>query len=478
MLVRRRQFVHLLGSSGLLLSCGDTTTPSPVAPDDSNEPWWLRGNFAPVDEFEALELAVEGELPTALNGLYLRNGPNPLSGESAHWFIGDGMVHGLRLDNGKASWYRARYVQTAVLGSAGEETEAVGPPGLTEHEANTSLVAHAGKIFCLEEIGLPYQISGEDLSTVGAYDFDGQLATAMTAHPKIDPISGEMLFFGYGVIDKSVTYHRVDAAGALVQSETIPLPAAVMMHDFQVTDTHVVMMDLPILFDIGLAIEGASLPFRWAPENGARLGVMPRSGTAEDVAWFDIDPCYIFHTFNAFNDPGDANVIHLDAIHYSDMWVEGATDFTSEGALWRYSIDLANAKVSTTQRDDQMLEFPRIDPRRQGHPHRYGYGMNIAIDADGQPNGGSALVKYDFDNDTSSKYELAEHLRSDEPLFVPASEDAAEDEGWLLAFELDRTTDTSSLIVLDASDPASGPIARVRLPRRVPHGFHGLWVPA
>ena len=483
MSIRRRELFHLLGAGGLWWSgcAGDDTLPEAgptgaTEPDESNKPWWLRGNFAPVDESEAFDLEVVGTLPPELDGIYVRNGPNPLSGDSGHWFLGDGMVHGVRLEGGKASWYRARFVQTDALGAA--EDGAIGPPGLTDHQANTALVHHADKLLCLEEVGLPYRIDTADLSTIGAFDFGGKLAGPMTAHPKIDPVTGELFFFGYELLNSAVHYHRVDARGVLVQSEIIELPAPVMMHDFQITETHVVFMDLPILFDLELAIDGASLPFRWDEQNGARIGVMPRTGSADEIAWFDIDPCFVFHTFNAHHDPEAPGRIHLDAIRYSDMWAAGPDDFSGKGAPWRFTMDLSRGDVSNTQIDDRAIEFPRIDPRLQGRAHRYGYGVLIASDDEGMPNGGSEIVKYDFNDGSAVSHQLDSTLRSDEPSFVPASDDAAEDEGWLMSFVYDRTTDRSRLLVLDASNPKSAPVAEVKLPSRVPHGFHGLRVPS
>ena len=209
MRLQRRQFLHLGG--GALASwaagCasdepqqqpGPNSQPDPDPDPDPNQPWWLSGNFAPVDESEAMGLEVIGSIPSQLSGLFARNGPNPFFADSGHWFLGDGMVHGLRLGGGEAGWYRARYVQTPVLGV--EPMESVGPPDLIKHQANTSLVHHADRLMALLEVGLPYEVSTADLSTVGVHDFGGLLEGAMTAHPKVDPVTGELVFFGYSVL--------------------------------------------------------------------------------------------------------------------------------------------------------------------------------------------------------------------------------------------------------------------------------------
>lgn len=490
-MLARRRFLHLAGLSGLPLigipwlgGCADpestnpdtTPTPDPL-PDDPNKAWWLRQDFAPIDESEAFELEIVGALPPSLAGLYLRNGPNPLSGDSGHWFLGDGMVHGVRIANGKAPWYRARYIQTEILGQT--DDGGGGPPGLTAHAANTAVLHHADRLLCLEEVGVPYEISPEDLSTLGPFDFGGKLTSAMTAHPKVDPVTGELFFFGYGLLDSSIHYHRADASGALVASETIKLPKGVMMHDFQVTATHAIFLDLPILFDLGTAIDGAAFPFKWAPENGSRIGVMPRAGTAADVVWIDIDTCFVFHTWNAFHDPTNDAIIHLDCVRYDQMWVTGPNDFSQSGTPTRFSIDTAAGKVTQAAFDEQSVEFPRISRARQGLPYRYGYsagGSGVPALGEGSPNVFDRLVKHDRDTGNTASLQLPAGQEADEALFVPDEGAKNEDDGWLLAYVFDHADNRSQLLVADASTMKE--VARVKLPKRVPHGFHGDFVPA
>jgi carotenoid cleavage dioxygenase len=490
-MLSRRRFLTLAGFAGvpllggpLLTACGSdellrpSTTgagPDPL-PDDPNKPWWLRKDYAPVSESEAVDLEVIGALPPTLSGLYVRNGPNPKSGDSAHWFLGDGMVHAVELTTKKALSYRARYVETAVLGTTDDTP---GPPGLTDHQANTSVLWHAGRLLCLEEIGIPYEISPFDLSTKGTFDFAGLLATPMTAHPKIDPATGELLFFGYGILEASLTFHRVDARGALVQSEKIALPKAIMMHDFQITPTHVVFMDLPIVFDLDMAIAGEGFPYRWAPENGARLGVMPRAGGAADVRWIEIDPCYVFHTWNAFHDQDDAGIIHLDAIRYPTMWSHGASDFSTDGRAHRFSIDAAAGKVKLAALDDAFVEMPRINRSFQGKAYRYGYAVGThLLPPPGELSPPNQIVKYDHHTGARQIHQLVSGQEADEALFVPEPGAAAEDDGWLLAYVFDHADNRSELLVLDATDVTGPPVARVKLPHRVPHGFHGEFIPA
>src|SRR5215203_6169762 len=205
-------------------------------------PLHTAGHIAPVaNEIDAVDLPVDGALPPELTGRYLRNGPNPLPGEpSGHWFTGHGMVHGIRLRDGRAEWYRNRWVRTKAL--AGESM--IGPTGRVDHSvgvANTHVIAHAGRTMALVESSFPHVLT-PDLGTVGPFDFDGRLTTAMTAHPKTDPVTGELHFFGYGFAPPFLTYHRLSAAGELVTSAEITVPGPTMMHDFAITHRHAVRL--------------------------------------------------------------------------------------------------------------------------------------------------------------------------------------------------------------------------------------------
>ncbi len=432
-------------------------------------PFHLRGNYAPVEnEVTAFDLPVAGAIPPELTGLYLRNGPNPKSGWSAHWFLGDGMLHGVRLEGGKASWYRNRWVRTKTFTQG---TSFVGPDGSVDRSvgvANTAVVAHARRIFALVETSLPTEVTGE-LATLGPWDFEGRLGTAMTAHPKPCPETGELHFFGYGFAPPFLTYHRADAAGKLVQSEVIPVPGPTMIHDFAITRRRVVFMDLPVVFAPEQLAKGG-FPYRWSDDYGARLGIMPRGGTAADVRWFEVEPCYVFHPLNAF-DEGDAVVV--DVVRYRELWREGADRF-EPARLHRWRLDLAKGEVREEALDDRAVEFPRVDDRRTGLRHRFGYAVASPSNALESP---STLLKYDLAGGKVETHDLGPGCVPGEGVFVPASSRAGEDEGCVLAYVYDPGRDGSELVILDAASFAGAPLARIRLPQRVPFGFHGAWVP-
>jgi len=433
----------------------------------------LLGNFAPVpDELTVTELSVTGSVPPELTGWYLRNGPNPREAASAHWFLGDGMVHGVRLEGGRAAAYRNRWVRTASFTRGARPYDEHGNHDLTAGVANTHVVRHAGRTLALVESSHPYELDcrpGHELDTIGAYDFNGRLHTPMTAHPKTCPTTGDLHFFGYGGLAAPyLTYHRADAAGELTVSRPIDIPAHTMMHDFQLTSAHVVFMDLPVVFDLAKARAGApGMPYTWTPDHGARLGVLRRDDPHGAVRWFEIQPCYVFHTLGAHEEAAGQRLV-LHVIRW-DRLGDGV-DVNGHGSLWRWTIDLAAGSVREEQLDDRSTEFPRIDDRLTGLPHRHGHTSTAK-----GPDGG-AIHRYDLRAGTVTSHLFGSGRTPGEASFVPA-DDTPGGPGWLMAYVHDAATDRSDLVILDADRLADPPVASVHLPRRVPSGFHGNWLP-
>ena len=435
--------------------------------------WHLQGNWAPVkEELTVSDLEVKGEVPKEINGLYIRNGMNPRSGFSDHWFFGNGMLHGFNFEDGKVS-YKNRYVRTPyyekdldIIGSFGD---------LSASPANTHIIKHADKFLALEEAHLPWEVD-ENLETKGAYDFNGKLKGAMTAHPRTCPKTGELLFFSYSVMSEPyLTYYRVNPAGKLIQIEPIELPRAVMMHDWNVTENHVVFMDLPIISDMNLAVETGS-PFGFKPEFGARLGVMPREGSNSDVRWFDIDPCYVFHPLNSYE---DGNKIILHVCRQQEAMVGGFQDIyggeTTVARLWKWTIDLELGSVKEEQIDDAPCDFPRIDDRRIGFKNDYGYFTTLETDVESLTIG-RHLLKYDLVNGKRLTHDLGENVTGGEALFVPRTANSSEDDGWVISLAYEAETDRSKLLIINSQDFESAPVAEIYAPQRVPNGAHGSWV--
>jgi carotenoid cleavage dioxygenase-like enzyme len=384
------------------------------------------------------------------------------------------MIHGVRLREGKAEWYRNRYVQTPFISNP--SVNVLDPSVMMDmksSKANTHVIGHAGKILALEEGHFPYVVDG-DLGTVGATDFGGVLKGSFTAHPKICPVTGELLAFGYSALEPYLRYLRVSASGELVQTENITVGGPTMMHDFNITRNHVIFMDLPAVFNMELAMSG-DMPIRWDDNYPARLGVMPRDGTDAQVTWYDINPCYVFHPMNSYE---EGDTIVLDVARFSHMWRESSMDFPSP-ELWRWTINTVTGKVAEEQIDDQAAEFPRVADSVVGLKHRYGYMMSMSEpgNPDDPMSASGAILKYDRENGGRTEIQFGQGRVGGEPVFVPSANPKSEDDGYLMTYVYDASSDSSSLVIMDAATMDNTPVASIDLPR-IPNGFHGSWVPA
>jgi carotenoid cleavage dioxygenase-like enzyme len=235
------------------------------------------------------------------------------------------------------------------------------------------------------------------------------------------------------------------------------------MHDFALTANHVVFMDLPIVFDVEVAASGkGDMPFRWSDSYGARLGVLRRDDPFGEVRWFEIDPCYVFHVANAHD---TQHGLVLQAVRYPELWRNDG-GFDADGVMWTWTIDLTRGTVSEGQLDDRGVEFPRIDDRLTGLPARYAVSV-----------GKNGWLRHDLETGASVAHNLGIGGPG-EAVFVPAAGPADESNGYYLGYVYDPARDGSDLVILDASDFAADPVARIALPTRVPYGFHGNWIPA
>ena len=337
---------------------------------------------------------------------------------------------------------------------------------LVQGSGNVNVIHHGGRVLALPEIGLPYEM-GLNLETRREYDFAGRLVGSMTAHPKIDGRTGEMVFFGYDFAPPYLRYHRVNTAGELTQTIDIDLPEMVMMHDFGATATRVIFMDLPIVGNFGLVDEGYGMPFSWSDEHQARLGIMDRNATEDSVKWIDIDPCYVFHPLNSYDD-GD-NIV-MDVVRYNKAFTAPQTPEYDKGSqLVRWTIDVNAGEVHSRVLSTIDQEFPRVNPRVECHPHRYGYVLEV-----GGPHGFKDLLKHDLETGETVRHEVGDDCAAGEPVFVPTGE--AEDEGYILSVVYNAATGLSEVRVIDARNFSAPPVAVVQLKTRVPFGFHGNFV--
>jgi carotenoid cleavage dioxygenase len=458
---------------------------------DSDNPF-LNGNFAPWrEEGDAPDLEIDGSLPRELNGALYRIGPNPHFKPRGryHWFDGDGMVHSFVLRDGRAA-YRNRYVRTAgltaemkagkalyggLIDSAPPSSDAPVSEAPFKNAANTNIIGYANRLLALWEAGLPHELNPKTLETVGPYNFCGKLNGPMTAHPKFDPKTGELLFFGYQPFPPFVTYYRADTRGNLLESHPIDAKLPVMMHDFVTTENYAVFFVCPSVFR--LENMGKGLPVLvWEPNHGTDIGVMPRKGgqVGEKVRWFKTDACYIFHFLNAFE---ERDTIAVDACRMNSLDMTGSS-FGAPPIPHRWTLDLKGGTARLAQTDEQPSEFPRIDDRLAGFKHRYGYFAGSSLERQ-IGDGFSMLIKRDYQTGGLEKYApKGRRMMPGEPVFVPRSAAAGEDDGYVLAVWYDPELNRSELIVQAAQNFAGEPVARVKLNHRVPFGFHGNWVPA
>ena len=463
-----------------------------------------RPNEAPISfEADAVRLPVTGELPAELNGTLYRIGPNPQFVQAgAHWFGGDGMLHAFRLESGCAS-YRNRWVRTAhfkaeraagrrLFGSFGQPDEDADAAADVPDEgaANTHIVWHAGRLLVLEEAHRPIEIEPGTLATRGPFDFGGALPEGpFTAHPKTDPATGELLFFGYGAsgpLSAGMTFGTADMDGRITRLDRFDAPFASMVHDFAVTARHVLFPVLPLTASRARAERGLP-PFAWEPQLGSRVGVLRRGGDVADIRWFEGEPGFVFHVMNAWEEQDERGHLRIlaDVMRYDEPPLFPHPDGSPTDPVrsvarlcrWTFDLDRASNRFTQTPLDDLIGEFPRIDERRAGLPYRHGW-YECRLPGDGSGPARDGLAHHDAASGQRTQHWLPPGDRVSEPVFVPRSAEAAEGDGWLLATVYRAAECRSDLAVFDALSLADGPVATVQLAHRVPAGFHGNWLPA
>jgi len=464
------------------------------------ENYFLSGNYAPVsEEHVAEDLTVIGEVPADLEGYFMRIGPNPVfvaNPAAYHIFDGDGMIHQIDFGGGKAT-YRNRFVDTKGLRLEREKgswiwkgmTEtmadmAAGTPppseGMMKDLVNTAMVFHNDTFYGLMEGGTPHEMSLPNMDTIGPDDFDGRLKHPFTAHPKVDAKTGEMMTFGYSPVPPFCSYSVIDAKGELVHTTPITIPKGVMMHDCAITDKHTIFLDLPITFDFTRAMNGESM-LAWEPENGSRFGVIPRMGNDEDVKWFTIDNCMIFHVANAWEE-GDEIVLIAARSNNTDVGnaTENANaddmDMTDQLAqLTEWRLNMVTGAVAERRIDAVNYgEFPRINDNFVGLKTRYTYVAGIDQHQKGTPF--VSEMKYDLETGDIQVHPLGEGCKGGEAIFAPRKNATSEDDGYVILFVRDDINQTSECRIIDAKNFEGEPAARVQIPHRVPFGFHATWV--
>ncbi|TDN61393.1 carotenoid oxygenase family protein [Paraburkholderia sp. BL10I2N1] len=427
---------------------------------------------AVFNEVHLVDLPVTGTIPQDLNGVLVRNGPNPLRGHfNGHdvldWWPEDAMLHGISLQGDRATSYRNRWARTKRWAHVHDPDAS---PMLLDTNPNVNVLYHAGEILALAEGGVPLAITAE-LETLGATRSHPGLANGMTAHPKVDPQTGELMSFRADWKKPYLRYAVTDANGMPSVELDIEMSSPSMMHDMAITATRSIFLDLNVGYDFSMLSRGHRMPLRWRDDHKAKLGIIPRHGG--EVRWFEIAPCFILHVVNAY-DADEATVV-LDAIRYPRylrLHEEGLTfEDPPLGVLWRYVIDLGRGIVTEKQMTDVCIELPRINEGRTGRPYRFLYAAEQPTNTEIR-----GVVRYDFESGSIQRYRVPEGDQNSEPVFVARPLSSAEDDGWLLVCVYRHATDTSDLVILDGQSIEAAPIATVRLPRRIPSGFHGAWL--
>ncbi len=421
-------------------------------------------------------LEVSGTIPAALDGRYLRIGPNPVAPDARgyHWFVGDGMVHAIALKGGQALWYRNRWIRSTEVAAKLGEPAAPGPRHVFD-TVNTNVVAIAGRTFALVEAG-SYPVELSDTLDEQRYNpFDGTLAGSFTAHPHRDPVTGEHHAVAYEANDQEHVRHVVVSDdGKVLREVPIEVEHGPSIHDCAITNRFAIILDLPVTLSMKAVIGGHRFPYRWNPSHKARVGLLPRDGVGGDIIWCDVAPCYVFHTANAYDAP-DGSAI-LDVVAYDTMFDGGYAGPDTLGRLERWTIDPASRRVARRVVDASPQEFPRTDERRLGQPHRFVYTIALPEDGNEQFVGATRLYKHDMETGAREVHEFGADRTPGEFVFVPAAPDAGEDEGWLIGLVIDRAAETTELAILDARDFAGTPVASIHIPHRIPPGFHGNWL--
>jgi len=489
----RRKFLKQTAALGLLHATTSHRFLGKAIAEPTAEAWpaspFLKGNFAPVTEQRTIDgLRVTGTLPKDLEGMFVRNGPNPQFPPKGkyHWFDGDGMLHGVYLAGGKAS-YRNRYIETDGLKRERRAGKALWT-GLAEpidinqlfagrqplkNAANTALVWHDGRLLALWEGDRPYEIRVPDLTTKGIETFENRLRHPFTAHPKIDPVTGEMVFFGYSFFKPFLQHSIVNPEGTLTSTTPIELPQASLMHDFAITERYSIFMDLPQPYSMQSMMSPGSTPPQATLDRPSRFGILPRHGQGEEIRWFTAPPCFVFHTLNAFEE-GDEVVLDAcrmarfpDVLTSDDDQVDPFAVTDDSPRLHRWRFNLTTGETHEERLDDLATDFPRLNDQQLGRRARFGYTATVDM---------TRLVKYDLKSGDRVIHNLGPGRTGGEGVFVARREGQTEDDGWVLTYVYDAGNQQSELVVVDARDFAAPPIARVHVPARIPYGFHGTWI--
>jgi carotenoid cleavage dioxygenase len=444
------------------------------------EHMFLTGIHEPMTEELSLDhLEVSGDIPDALNGTYARIGPNPFNPDPRghHWFVGDGMVHGIRLSSARAEWYHNRYIRAGTLETKGGPTAAEGPRRGARDTVNTNVLKLGGRTLALVESGpFPFELDS-NLDTVQSTDLNGTLTRPFSAHPHEDPISGEWHAITYEPETQDTVWHVcLNKAGEVISERPISVADGPSIHECSLTEDYIIVFDLPVTLSMAALAQGFHFPFRWNARHAARVGLLPRRGTVEEIIWCDVDPCYVFHVANSFQN-ADGSVT-IDCCAYESMFAHGPDGPNGVPCGFeRWHVDPENRRVTRAAIDPSAQEFPRIDERRFGQSYRHAWVVSQPREAVSNFVAENALYHHDLETGEKRRHDFGPGQVGGEFAFVPRAKDADEADGWLMGLVIDASNDSTQLQFFEALDIEKGPVGAVHIPHRIPPGFHGNWIP-
>lgn len=448
---------------------------------------------------------VQGTVPPGLDGTFYRVQLDPqypaMRGDDMP-FNWDGMVTSFRFRDGHVD-FKSRYVRTprfeaeraarrALFGSYRNPfTDDPSASGLSRGLANTNVYWHGGRLLASKEDSLPMELDPDSLDTLGEHDWDGALTSlTATAHPKVDPATGELVFFGYaakGEATPDIAYYEADASGRVIHEAWFESPYPSMIHDFAVTEHFVVFPIIPLVMDIE-RLRGGGAAFAWDPEREIHLGVVPRKGGSDAIRWFTASNRFASHIMNGFD---DGRHVHVDTPvgttsafpFFPDLSGKPFDPAATKAYLSRWTVDTeGGGGIEETRLLDCPGEFPRMDDRFATRPYRFGAMALTDVPGDdrfGPPTGSYRLIAAVApETGKVDVYFPGDRTAPQEPCFVPRSPNAAEGDGYVLVVVGRLEEMRSDLVVLDASDVGAGPVATLALPFRLRYGLHGNWVDA
>lgn len=454
-------------------------------------------------EADIFDLVVEGELPAAIRGTWYRMTPDPqyppMLGDDVY-ISGDGMISSFRFENGHVD-YKSRYVRTerflaeraarrSLFGAYRNPfTDDPAVAGVDRTVANTSPIFHAGRLFAIKEDGLPYEVHPETLETIGRCDWGGALRSqTVSAHCRVDPLTGELLLYGYeasGDGSRDMAYATVGADGVLRDEQWFEAPYAGMVHDFAITTDYLIFPIFPTIVELDRLKAGGP---HWMSDiaQDCWVGVVPRRGDVRDMRWFRRPGGQAFHVINAWNEGGmiqlDLCVSETNSFPFiADVSGDPYDPRRASTMPSRWTIDLTRNGDGIEERVFGSLpgDVPRIDDRLIGRRYRQSWmGMvdpGRAFRPSGPVGAGFNMVgRLDADTGETDAWYGSDEESFQEPQFVPTG--PGEGEGYVLSVIERHDVQLSDVGVFRAGAMAAGPIARIQLPLRLRGAVHGCWV--